>query len=370
MSLLDDLIGAATTALNALEAALDLLDNGGNMATQEEIKNAISEGMEAFTETLAKRYLSGAKLNFSVDDEGHVVIGGGDDAGVDLPEDDPETVLHEELSAKSGGMIAVRLGFQQMLKKLDGFFAAAMTDVVAQGYMESLFQIGDSPALLLAIQHYFSYRASNGAYTIPTSLDSSFFCKGLTLGTMSEWALSVPPAALDDCFINLYKSLEQAQLNEWFDKGKSVPSTAYQSYSCTKIKTETFQLDMSTSNAPSYVTNGVWKAGHRYLIEAEGSYSDSDAAHVIGDAMYFHNTTTGAKTFSTLNFNFDGSISVPSQALVPFSADHKYAFTIERNVGAGDASRSISRDNGSDMNLPNVTGIISIKISDLGEFAL
>lgn len=334
------------------------------MATQAEIKQAIIDAMEEG----AARFLSG-QANFDggicVDEDGNVTIGGG-------TPDDPATELDESLSSRAGGCKAATDGLQEVLNAMHAWYASGtVTDQQAEKRLELLYGFETSLANHFAQYWYTTYQNSSGQVTInEAALDGMFFCKGLTMNTFAEYVYEQHATAAEIVVLEVFiTDFPPEQLDVWFARGEIVPSTDYLSYSCTKIQTEEFTLDMSTGNAPAYTTNGVWKAGHRYLIEATGSYEDTDEADLVGDAMYFHETDTGIKTFSSLNFNFSGSVSSPVQANVPFSETHSYAFTVEKAVGSGNSAGIISRDNGA-MATPNVTGILAIKVTDLGEFAL
>lgn len=345
--------------------------NGAIFMTPDEFKKGISDGIYQAFNDLAAQLKSGVKGGFTVAEDGTVSLpaDGGD---AELPEDDPLTPVDENLSAKAGGAIKVADGIQEILARMNTWYAGGtVTQQQAEDRLVLLYGFEADNANVFANYYYTVYMNASGLISLNrAALSGLLYCHGVSVQSFSEYIFEVHSDASEVPTLEvLAENISLAQMQSWFESGMSVPSTDYQAYSCTKITTETFQFDMSTSNAPTYTTNGVWKAGHRYLIEITGSYTDSDLPNIVGDGMYFHDTSTGIKTFSNMNFNFDGSISVPNQALVPFSPTHSYAFTIERNVGSGDAARVISRDNGS-MNLPNITGILTVKITDMGEYAI
>lgn len=337
----------------------------------DQLMEAIAAGIYKAGNNFAKQVVSGRTHDIVVGSDGAVSDPTTETPEESLPEDDPATPeIDESLAAQSGAMLAVRSGFQEMLGRLDGFFATSTPDTVAQVYMENLYIIADTEILLLAIQQYYNYRTTpNPAYTIPETLAQFFFCKGLTLGTMTEWALDIAPDAIDDAFIYLYRCLDPAQIAQWFNKGVVIPSTVYNTYPCTKIRTETITLNMANANPVQASTNGVWKLGHRMLIEITGSYTDSDNPTLLGDGMYRVDNSTGIKTFNPITFSFSGGVTTPTQAQVPYESSHAYAFTVEKPEGGNDAAGIIAKPE-STMVPPNRTGTLIITITDLGEFVV
>ena len=347
---------------------------GGIFMTPDEFKQSLYEGLYKWTNDVAKQIVSGGIGGFSVDEDGNVVVGG--DATAELPEDDPETPQDENAEARNGAAIAVAYGLQHLYNKLFELFGIdSVPDTSlgdAQLTISQIFQVSQ-PAMDEAVAGYYDVRAALFSDYIALNVNEIaevYYCSNGSIEAVCEYILDLaaPSETARFNIVELFKALATSQYAAWEAAGAEVPSLVYIGYGCTPIPYEEITLDMSTSNNPSKTTNGVWKEGHRYLIEASGSYVDTDVPDLVGDAMYFYVPSTGVKTFSTLNFNFDGSITVPTQIQVPYAADHKYRFTIEKNPGSGNASRAISRDNGG-MNLPNVSGLLTIKITDLGKFA-
>lgn len=342
------------------------------MMPVEDLKGAISDGIYQAFNDLAKQVVSGTKGGFSVDEDGNVVVGGEASRDDDLPNDDPETEIDEFKSSKNGGVIAIRRGLNDIFKTLDTWYGTDATEDMtvtnAQYYFKQKYNV-DSAKADIAVNEWWTARAALSPVPsdMGVGLDQKLFCKGVTKQNVISYILdgSLPKPLT----IFVADAVNEAQYDTWFNFGLETPSLAYIGYSCTPIATEEFTLDMSTSNNPSYVTSGLWKEGHRYLIEVSGTYQDADLPNLRGDAMYFEALDTGIKTFSVMNFNYDGSITTPTQVQVPFQPSHVYAFTIEKNVGSGNSTRTISRDNGS-MTIPNVTGILTVKITDLGEFSV
>lgn len=347
---------------------------GGVLMSPDEFKNALRDGLYEWSNNVAKQIVSGRYTNIIVDEDGAVSdpTTGGD---ANLPEDDPETVQDERSESKTGSAIRLANEINKFYARISGLFGVDVTpdrpveDAIE--WIENVYMRGETVLPFSdAMNEFWTRRAAAQPVCdfIP-GLAEWLYCNGMTFDSVYEaiyTKITDTDAAANG--VGLLGALDSDWFNLWIAEGSIIPSTDYRGYGCTPIPTEILTFDMSTANTVSKVTNGVWKQGHRYLIEAEGSYFDSDTPTLIGDAMYFHDTGTGTKTFAQLNFNFDGSITVPTQAGVPFASDHKYRYTIEKNVGSGNASRTVSRDNGT-MNLPNVTGILTVKITDLGEFA-
>lgn len=318
---------------------------------------------------VAERIITGQSgIKFSVGEDGEVIVGGG-------VQDDPETELDESLSSRAGGVKAAVDGLQEVLNAIHGWFAGftppstGVTEQQAATRLELIYGFDSALATHFANYWYTTYANSSGAITLNESvLESMFFCKGLNVNIFAEYVYEVHATAAEIAVLEVFiADFPASQLDVWYARGATVPSTDYLSYSCTKIQTEEFTLDMSSSDAPSYTTNGVWKVNHRYLVEISGSFADADVPNLIGDGVYFHATDTGVKSFDPIIFNFPGGVTAPVQANVPFSASHTYAFTVEKT---GSSSAGIIARGNAGMATPNVTGILTIKVTDLGEFAL
>lgn len=351
---------------------------GMGMATKDDIRDGIYEAMNR----LALQLASGGYTNISVDEEGNVTAGGDSAAGgEDIPPDDPATpALDEELAAIMGGAISVTRALEKFFDKLDALYGNTngtplVVEAATQNIIKSFFPC-DAAAMDAAITAYYTYRGQNGVLNFNTTqaIERYMFCRGYDELAFNQWMIDVSGFvyAKQNTMSQLIGGLADEFWSHYFDVGVQVPSQDYQAASCTKVRTETFQLDMSTANAPAYTTSEIWKGGHRFLITCTGSYSDSTGTGetgIVGDGMYFHTTATGVKTFSTLGFNSAGGVVAPTQAQVPFESSHNYSFIVEKTQGSADGSCIISRDNGA-MNLPGVTGILTITVEDLGDFSI
>jgi hypothetical protein len=343
----------------------------GILMDPEIFETRLHSAMYRVFNDVAKQIVSGVTAGFSVDEDGNVVPPG---AATDpkTPEDDPATpAIDENSEYRAGVAIAFKDMVNSLFAKLDDLFGSGPTpDTPLEDaiYIINKTYYTDAAAMESAITAYYNRRGLGDPIftTLGEGLAEFLFCNNLDDDKISQYildelsgdlpkkqnAIDLVDALHDDEFISARSEVE--------------PSTDYRAYACVPIPTEEFTLDMSTGNVVSYTTNGVWKGGHRYLIEITGSYTDSDLPDVVGDGMYFHNTSTGIKTFSNLGLDFNGTITVPTQAQVPFSPSHAYRYTVDR-TGGSNAARTITRDNGL-MATPNVTGVLTIKVTDLGQY--
>jgi len=334
------------------------------------LTQAIRDGIYTAGNDFAKQLISGGTTNIVVDDEGNVTVPS-DAITIPPVEDDPDTALDESLASAAGGAIGIRLGFNDIWGSLITWYAGAISAAETTSRLLKIYKWVSDAECSAFVNDYYAARAGALAFitTWATSLDSKMYCKGHTKQQIFDWIYDTYVTSQQDMSLDLCTAIADEQIALWYAYGQQTPSTAYLEYSCTKIQFEEFTFNMALANAPAYTTNGVWKGGHRFLVEISGSYADSDLPDLLGDGMYFLVPSTGVKTYSPLSFNFGGAVTAPVQAQVPYSAAHVYSFTVEKLVGSGSAAGIITRDNGS-MTIPNVTGILTVKITDLGEFAV
>lgn len=360
-----------TRAIREIAALLAYNECEDEEMTAEEFKMALYEVFNM----VARQIVSGRYTNITVDDEGNV---SDPSEGIELEdpiEDDPETeAIDESLASIMGGAISVCRALDKFLDKCDSLYGAvngspATSEASAQAIIKAYYP-NDGAIMDTAITNYYAYRATNGQMNFSTTdaINRFMYCRGYDERAFNQWLIDSSGYTEQKRTIvaGLVTGLSDEFWTYYFAIGAKVPSSDYIAASCTKVKTEEFTLDMSTGNAPNYITSEIWKGGHRFLVEVSGTYTDSDLPDIIGDAMYFHNTSTGVKTFSSLNFT---SITLPTQAQVPFEPSHVYQFTVEKAQGVPDNPNTITRDNGT-MATPNVSGILIFKITDLGDFSI
>lgn len=344
--------------------------NGTILMTPDEFKNALRDGLYEWSNNVAKQIVSGRYTNIIVDEDGTVSdpTTGGGDAG--LPEDDPETPLDENSASRAGGAIAVTAGYNSIWADMNTWKTAGLSADVISFRLQQKYQMIDDASTDNFVALYFAAYTIGHINSYGEQLSGMLFCGGENFkNVVAEYIIDAITFDLQENAFALNNALSDEQITAWYNKGSTVPSSAYNTYPCVPIDTEIFQLDMSSSEEPTYNTSGLWKPGHRYLIEISGMFTDSDNPDIVQDGMYSNNTTTGIKTFSPTNFNFGFFIAQPTQAGVPFEDNHTYAFTIDTNPTMAAQGGQIRRNN-APFNLPNTTGILSYKVTDLGQYAL
>jgi hypothetical protein len=331
---------------------------GAGMATKEDIKQALIE----WSEDTASRY-----LGVLLDEDGNPTIPPteGESGGVI---DNPATPQNEASEARAGGVKAITAGYNSIWADMNAWKTASLTADVVSFRLQQKYSMESDAATDTFVAAYFGIYATGHINSYTESLSEMMFCGGENIkNIVADYIISSIAFDLQENAFLLNAALSDEQITAWFNEGAQIPSTAYIEYSCVPIAVEEFPLDMSTANTPAYNTSGVWKPGHRMLVEIEGTFVDTDVPNVIGDGMYFLNTLTNVKTFAPLGMNSTG-VTVPTAAQVPFAEDHKYRFTVDKTAISSPAIVNVSKDNGT-MATPNVTGIISVKFTDLGEFA-
>lgn len=322
---------------------------------------------DAFND-LAKQIVSGRTTNINVGEDGTVTDPTDSPGGEEIP-DDPDTPEDESAEARSGGAIGIRVGYNKFYVELIGYIDDGLAVATIMQRLSAVYSLNESMEAAVT-----EFRTDYLA-PIPVieefadTLDSHLYCEGTNLQSIAAYivGLSVTANEIETALL-INGGFEDKQISDWYNRGADVPSTDYLAYPCVPIAAEELTFDMSTANNPTRQTSGVWKKGHRFLIEASGSYQDSDLPNLVGDGMYFHDTSTGVKTFNSLAFTGTGGVTPPLQAEVPFSPTHVYRFTVDKDPTSLDNLCTIGRDNGA-MSTPNVSGTLTVKITDLGQFS-
>lgn len=351
-------------------------EGDGDVATQEDI----AKGMYQALNWLALQVATGSyqNVNLSTDEDGVVTQPDGSGAGEEIPPDDPGTPdFNESLASEYGGAVSVARGLEGFLDKVDTLYGATngtpvTSEASAQTIIKSYYP-NDGAVMDTAITNYYSWRATNSRilFNTSSSFEGYMYCNGYNEQAFNRWLIDQSGYAEQKRVIvsGLVTGLSDEFFSQLFAKGVKAPSTAYYAAPCTKVNDETFTLDMSTANTVQRTTIETWKANHRFLVRVTGTFHDTDSPDWYGDGMYFYNVVTGVKTFSNLGFNSSGGVANPTQAQVPYSPSHVYEFTIDRN-NAADNICIIDKDNGSNMAVPNVSGILTITIKDLGDISV
>jgi hypothetical protein len=332
---------------------------GVGMATKQDIKEALIE----WTEDTASRY-----LGVLLDEDGNPTIPpseGGESGGV---VDNPLTPQNEASEARDGGCRAITEGYNKIWFDMNDWKTDGLTADVISFRLQQKYLMVDDATTDNFVALYFAIYATGHINSYGDSLSEMIYCGGDNVKSIvAEYIIDSIADILQENAFGLNTALADEQITQWFNAGAQIPSTAYYAYPCHTIPIEEFILDMSTANAPSYTTSGVWKAGHRFLFEVSGSFEDTDVVNQVGDALYVHNTLTGVKTFSALGIASGGGLEGATNANTPFSPTHVYRWTVGKPKELADSTAIISRDNGA-MAIPNVTGILTFKITDLGQY--
>lgn len=349
--------------------------NGTILMTPEEYYDANKRAIYDAFNDIAKQIVSGRTTNIAVGDDGTVTdptTGGG--AGAGLPEDDPDTTtINEEWAARTGGIRRAVDGLQLILTDMFDWYASytpPSTGVIEQQAADrlvNLYQFESANATTFANYWYTVYQNSVGAVTLnETVLDGLFFCKGFTRETFASYIYKTHAPSTEVPVLEVFlENLNWQQMTDWFNQGVTVPSQEYYQYSCVPIENETLELDMSSAEIASITSVQSLKQNHRYKFRTYGQFTDTDNPNLVGDFYYMLDTLTGVKTYRSGNpFNSTG-MNQPNANQVPYRADGDYTVILDKIGGA--AQVNIARDN-APMNLPNVTGILTIEMEDLGEF--
>jgi len=317
---------------------------------------------------VAKQIVSGRTTDFVVGEDGTVSdpVSGSED----LPADDPDTPdINEELEAKAGGAIFLTNKLDKILLDMFTWYASGtITSQQAEDRLVLIYGFSPASANVFANYWYTVYMNSSGSVDLSdTILDGLFFCKGISISTLARYIFENHPATAELPVLEVFtENLTQAQLESWFQEGLSVPSKAYETYSCTKIDPEQVILDMSTAEIVQVTTAGIWKQNHRFRVLVSGTFTDADNPDIVRDFFWEHNTATGVKTFRNTNpFISSATNGAHTAAEVPFEASHNYNVIVEKTGNTG--ACIISCDN-IPFNLPNTIGSITLDIEDLGEF--
>ena len=337
------------------------------------LMEAIASGVYKAGNNFAKQIVSGRTTNINVDDEGGVSDPSEGDGTSELPEDDPATAINETAAANMGGAIGVRLALKLFFDKIDNYYGPTNGTPVTSAADTKAQILAYFPCELvpmeLAIDDYYTYRASNARHVFtPTSaFDQYLYCKGANRTSFSRWLADVSgyPLAKQINMAELANALSDEFWTSYFAYGTNTPSTGYVEASCTPIATEEFTLNFALADSFTIPLAGILKAGHRYLLEATGSFTDSDVANVVQDFFWKIDTSTGVKTFTGFTLSVAGTTNATA-AQVPYQASHKYAWTFDKT---GTDGGTFSKNNDV-FTIPNVTGIVLVKLTDLGEFAL
>lgn len=336
-----------------------------DMATQEDI----AKGMYQAFNWLALQVATGqyANINLSTDEDG--VVTPVTDAETETPiEDDPATTIDETAAARAGGCKLVTDGMQEVLTRLFTWKGTGtITDQQAADRLVLLYNFDAAKAAILTNYWWTVYNNSSGDVTLNQPIvDSFFYCKGVSINSFAEYVYEQHATAAEIPVLEVFmENFPVEQMTLWYNRGTATPSTDYIPYSCTKNPPESWTLNFALAESFVLPISYTLKAGHRYMIEAVGSFVDADVPNNIQDFFWRRDTSTGVLTFTGFSLNVSGTTNAVANQ-VPYQSSHAYAWTFDK---AGDDGGNITKTNDTYTN-PNVTGTIIVTLTDLGEFAL
>jgi hypothetical protein len=336
-------------------------NEGGGMSAEE-----IRQGIYLAMNDLAAQLKSGVAGGFTVGEDGTVTFPSDATGDAALPEDDPATQIDESASAKSGGVSAVRVGFNLLWSDISGFYTGAVAVADAQTYMKSLYKWESDAAADTFVSFYYINR--DAAHTFPASwastLDGYLYCKGVNKATVNRWVLDTLATYPEQQSLNLVVAIAQAQMDEWFSRGLSTPSTIYKEYPCVPSPTEIMTLNVFNTNVSSQTS---WKPNHRLKFTTTGVLTDTAAQHKRD--FWYYDAAAAAPIFvpASMSMQLGTGITKPTINQVPFQAAGNYVFTIDTPASSGVLVLNMAA--GGVFNSP-FTGTITITIQDLGEILI
>lgn len=332
------------------------------------LKQAISEGMYEFGNNIAKQIVSGRTNNISVDEDGSVSDPTTDPTGgAGLPEDDPDTFFSETKAALYGAAYETAKAVELFLDKLDTYYGSSNGSPVTpladtQANIKDYFACDDS-LMDSAIANYYTYRTSVNtlSFGVSSQLIGLLYCNGVNERTLNQWLIdsSGYNQAKRTVISDLVTGLAQEFWDYYYNRGLSLPSTAYLETTCEPTQTETFTI---TALATNFTAANSVKVNHRLKITVTGKFTDAD-----GDTrdMWWLKLSGQTPTFtSAVTITTQGlSPSKPTSSQVPYNSNGSYVFTID-TLNTGSLIFNIPNTS---MGAP-ITGSITVTVEDLGLF--
>jgi len=353
-------------ALREIAALLAYNDCGGFDMTPEELKIAVCEALDCWTENTALKIVSGVTSGIVVDEDGNVTVGGSGEDAVELPPDDPATPqIDESLAARAGGCQNVRIIINQLLGDMAAWHFGAATEEQVKQRLILIYGLEAGANLDAFVTYYYTVDATPDTVIVcSASLDSTFFCRGLTSESYAYYSLKTHLTSTDrETLLMLAPLLSQSLLNAWYESGIDTPSSLYLDYTCVKSPSETLLV-------PSMITgfNGqnVWKINHRLKITSSGHWVD-----VAGDIKdsWWYKAPSGSPIYQGAAYTLSvGGVGVakPTTNQVPYRTDHIYTYTVDVGT-AGTLGITIPSTS---MDSPVTGSGLSLLIEDLGEIGL
>lgn len=338
------------------------------LMTPEEFKEALCEGLNCWSETIAKKIISGTTSGIVIDDDGNVVVGGGDEP----IEDDPETELNEEASSFDGACREIAQNIDGLFERLQALYLAGSTEANTYFIITNEYEC---EALLMeaAIAEFYTRKTGSLPTIISVNqedLAEYMYCHGSTLQTVINGYILGAYATNDGTAqhgVNIVNALTDDQIGRWERIGLKVFSTQYYTYGCVPVSGETIVFSQANGDfaGAAYKIGAIAnKINHRMLIKVSGKIVDT----VVGgyqDFLYIV-AADGTKTYVGLSgslgtWQISSNWEKPTALEAPFRADGIYTFT--RDTYENGQFLEIRRK----MTNPTAGGQFTMEIDDLGE---
>ena len=365
----DDRPRAATDSATTWRSILQITEDcngGGDVATKEDIRDGIYEAANRIALQIATGQY--ANIGLSTDEDGTVTQTpeGGEPA--ELPEDDPLTLINEELSAKDGGCINTRLMINALLKDMADWFFAGATQAMTKQRLILLYKLEAGGNLDAFVNHYYViFPAPAVAIVCTALLATDFFCRGVVVTSFTYYALKEHVNANEkETLLMLAPCLTDELITEWYNAGIDTPSTIYKDYNCYPIPD--FVINNLVYGTAQFSTQQ--KAFHRLTVTVEGYYVDPD-----GDVqdLFWVRSNAGVFTFtaSSNTVVYGTGITLPTTSQVPYRSDHKYQFTIDiPSLDGGFFSWQINRHASMAVASASPSGGFQFTFHDNGRYAV
>jgi hypothetical protein len=338
---------------------------GGDMATQEEITEAVVDAAEI----ISSRFLAGVAGNVqgsvTINPDGSQTIGGEGN----LPDDDPTTEINETDAAYYGGVFDIAAKLELVSDKVEGLYGGtngspATILATAQFIMRTYFSC-DKDLMDAAVAAYYTYRNSNGYidFNRTTALPLYMFCNGYTLEALARYLQDISGIIVSkqEQLLNLWGALSDDFFSHYFETGSQVPSTGYLSAACVPMPPQAF-TDVPY-NSVRNLSPAIAKGGHRLQIKVSGHYVDGAE---IQDAFWYR-SAAGVLTRSNFTFSHAAGSNMPTDDQVPYNpTTHTYVYTVDLATGTSSWSITFNRNANMDVASTSPTGGFDIEIVDLG----
>lgn len=337
---------------------------GGDMATQEEITEAVVDAAEI----ISSRFLAGQAGNTQggviINPDGTIEVGG--DAG--LPTDDPATAIDETEAARYGASVQIGKKIELFLKKVDDYYGTDATEdtplVDAQAAIKNYFP-NDGGQMDAAMAGYWTWRAVPNSKISFVGSDIFYqylYCNGNGEFAAKKYFIDLSGFALSKQNIinNLITGLSQEFFDENFEIGAQVPSTGYLAAACVPMPPQSF-TDIPY-NSVRNLSPAIAKGGHRLRIKVSGHYVDGSE---IQDAFWYR-SAAGVLTRSNFTFSHAAGSNMPTDDQVPYNSSHVYEYTIDLSTGTSSWSVTFNRNANMDVASTSPTNGFDIEITDLG----